>query len=165
MGLSKLSKAFVPISLVFLIAVTLAENRGDLREEKSQNILEKSRTLTENATSLDETILLEDTTQHFLVKELRIRGNHLISTSELLAELPTAYIVSTSEDGVPVKEIYDFRVIQDVVRAPRLKRSVSLKTIQGLTKYILSRYQEIDEIYLVEIPGRRLCRHLCVCSG
>ncbi|MHC4228798.1 MAG: ShlB/FhaC/HecB family hemolysin secretion/activation protein [Planctomycetota bacterium] len=142
MGLSKLSKAFVPISLVFLIAVTFAENEGDLREEESKKILEKSRSSTENATSFGETILLDDTTQRFLVRKLQIRGNHLISTAELLEELPMAYIVSTREDDEPVKEIYDFRAIHDVVHDPGLKRSVSLKTIQGLTKYILSRYQQ-----------------------
>jgi hemolysin activation/secretion protein len=142
MALSKLSKAFVLISSGLLIAVAFAENEGPLREEESKKMLEKSRSLTDNAMSSGETILIEDTTQRFLVGELQIRGNHLISTAELLEALPMAYIVSTREDSDPAKEIYDFRAIHDVVRDPGLKRSVSLKTIQGFTKYVLSRYQE-----------------------
>jgi len=142
MALSKLSNALLLLSLCFLTAVTFAESQGTLREKESKKTLEKSRSLTENEASSGETVLVEDTTQRFQVAELQIRGNHLISTSELLSELPAAFVVSTIEDGEPVKEIYDFRVIRDIVRAPRLKRSVSLKTIQGLTKYILSRYQE-----------------------
>ncbi|MHC4682243.1 MAG: hypothetical protein ACYTEK_26570 [Planctomycetota bacterium] len=76
MALSKLSKAFVLISSGLLIAVAFAENEGPLREEESKKMLEKSRSLTDNAMSSGETILIEDTTQRFLVGELQIRGNH-----------------------------------------------------------------------------------------
>jgi len=148
MALSKLSNALLLLSLCFLTAVTFAESQGTLREKESKKTLEKSRSLTENEASSGETVLVEDTTQRFQVAELQIRGNHLISTSELLSELPAAYIVSTSEDGVPVKEIYDFRVIRDIV-----------------TFGISEDNSRIDEIYLVEIPGRGLCRNLCVCPG
>ena len=46
------------------------------------------------------------------------------------------------ENDRPVKHIYDFRVLRDIVRWPGRERQVSLKTIQGMTKYILSTYQE-----------------------
>lgn len=142
MALSKLSNAFFLISLVLLTAVAFAEDQGSLRDDESQKILEKSHSLTVNEKTSGDTILHEDSTQRFLVKELQIRGNNLISTSELLKKLPTAYIVSTSDDGTPAKEIYDFRTIKDIGLDPGYERSVSLKAIQGLTKYILSRYQE-----------------------
>jgi len=53
-----------------------------------------------------------------------------------------AYIVSVKNGEVPVKETYDFRALTDLVRNPDVDSEVSLKTIQGLTKYILSVYQE-----------------------
>lgn len=141
MGLSRYL-ALVPASLLCLIAVALAEDEGGARKEDLKKALEKPRRSTESVTSLDEMMFPEDTTPRFSVKDLRIYGNTLISTAELLEELPAAYIVSVSEEGRPVKEIYDFRVLHDLVRDPGLSRTVSLKTIQGLTKFILSAYRE-----------------------
>ncbi|MFC1635267.1 ShlB/FhaC/HecB family hemolysin secretion/activation protein [Planctomycetota bacterium] len=134
----------VPISLLCLVVVAFAEDEKDIRKGELEKALEKPRSSTESATSLDEVTFPEDTTPRFSVKELQIRGNNLIPTAELLEKLPMAYIVSTREDDKPVKEIYDFRALHDVVRDPNVGRAVSLKTIQGLTKYILSVYQEKD---------------------
>jgi len=143
-SLRKKLRVFVPISLLCFVVVAFAEDEKDLRKGDLKKALDQSRSSTESATSSDEVIFPEDTTPRFSVKELQIRGNNLISTAELLEELPTAYIVSTAEDDKPVEEIYDFRALHDVVRDPNVGRTVSLKTIQGLTKYILSVYQEKD---------------------
>lgn len=86
----------------------------------------------------------EDTTPRFLVKELRISGNTLISTAELLGKMPTVYTVSVKKDGASIEEIYDFRALRDIILYPGQKREVSLKTIQGLTKYLLSVYENKD---------------------
>ena len=83
----------------------------------------------------------EDRTPRFSVRELQIRGNDLISTEELLQELPAAYMISVGEDDEPVEEIYDFRSLNGLVSNPGVRHEVSLKTIQGLTKYILRAYQ------------------------
>ncbi len=142
MSLSRLLRALAPIYLFCLIAVASAEDGGDINKAELKKTSEKSRNVTESVTSSDETTFPVDTTPRFSVKALQIRGNSLISTAELLEKLPVSYTVNTSEDGKPVEVIYDFRALRDLAREPGSERSVSLKTIQGLTKYILSAYQD-----------------------
>lgn len=86
-----------------------------------------------------------DTTTRLIVRELRISGNTLISTGELLRNMPAVYNAS----GQPLSQadsqyLYDLRPIQEIVAAPDQPREVSLRTIQGLTQYILSVYQAND---------------------
>jgi hemolysin activation/secretion protein len=94
----------------------------------------------------------------FLVKEVRIRGNTLISTAELLDNLPPFYFdraVDPNTKQTKVVEVYDFGVLQQIVQRPGEGRFVSLETIQGLTKYILSRYREGDYFGVyVYVPAR-----------
>jgi hemolysin activation/secretion protein len=142
MNLSKHLKALVSISLCCFIAAAFAGEESDARKAELEKSLGESRNSIESTTSSDETIFPEDTTPRFKVRQLQISGNNLISTSELLENLPVAYIVSVKNGDVPVKETYDFRALTDLVRNPGVDSEVSLKTIQGLTKYILSVYQE-----------------------
>jgi len=144
MDSSRQLKALVLIFLPCLIAVAFAEDQTDVRKAELKKALGESRSSIESAPSLDEMTFPEDTTPRFSVRELRINGNNLISTAELLGKLPAVYTVSMKKDDKPVKEIYDFRVIHDIIRDPGQAREVSLKTIQGLTKYILSVYQDKD---------------------
>ena len=142
MNLSKHLKALVSISLCCFIASAFAGEERDARKAELEKSLGESQNSVESTTSSDETIFPEDTTPRFKVSELQISGNNLIPTSELLENLPVAYIVSVKNGDVPVKETYDFRALKDLVRNPGVDSEVSLKTIQGLTKYILSVYQE-----------------------
>lgn len=146
--------------------------------------------------------LPEDDTTRFEVKELRINGNTLISTEELLKKLPLVY----DDSGVPLKEakanlkskldknkaqrkakykrdrakaeeqdreslygeykknieqleadyareiskleeqarqnLYDLRVVHDVIQQPGRTCLISTRTMNGLTKYILSVYRD-----------------------
>ena len=141
MDLSKRLKALVPISLLCLIAVAFAGEQSDVRNEQLDKELGESQRVTESAALSNEITFPEDATPRFSAKELKISGNTLLSTTELLEKLPEAYIVSSKKDGDSDKEIYDFRVLLNLIRAPGMSRRVSLKTIQGLTKYILSIYQ------------------------
>lgn len=89
--------------------------------------------------------LPEDTSSRFAVKELRISGNTLISTSELLENMPLVYNASDkpahlAEPG----DLYDLRVLHDIIIRPGEARQVSRRTMQGLTEYILSAYQNRD---------------------
>lgn len=89
--------------------------------------------------------LPEDTTTRLTVRELRIRGNSLISTSQLLESMPAVYNASDQRLSEAASEsLYDLRVIREIVSAPGQPREVSLRTIQGLTQYILSVYQRND---------------------
>jgi hemolysin activation/secretion protein len=89
--------------------------------------------------------LLEDTTTRLVVRELRISGNTLISTGELLEYMPAVYNASGQPQSQADSQfLYDLRPIQEIVSMPGQPREVSLRTIQGLTQYILSVYQEND---------------------
>lgn len=89
--------------------------------------------------------LPEDTTARLMVRELRIRGNTLITTSELLGAMPDVYNASDQRlSEAPGESLYDLRVIREIVAQPGQPREVSLRTIQGLTQYILSVYQKSD---------------------
>ncbi len=144
MDLSKQLKAFVPISLFCLIAVAFAAEESDVKREQLEKELGGSQSAIDSGVSSDEITFPEDTTPRFSVKELTISGNTLISTGELCEELPEAYIVFAKKDDDTEKEIYDFRAVIDLICGARGDRQVSLKTIQGLTKYILSVYQNKD---------------------
>jgi len=143
MSLSRRTTLLTVTLFLFLVAPCLAQTSiQQERKAELERVLEKLRKKAEDKTSLVGLTFSEDTSQRFLVKELRISGNDLISTAELLEELPFAYKISEQIDDTAVEQVYDFRVLHDVILAPGQEREVSLKTIQGLTKYVLSIYQE-----------------------
>ena len=97
------------------------------------------------AQTTEELNLLEDTTTRLVVRELRISGNALISTGELLEYMPAVYNASGQpQSRADSQFLYDLRPIQEIVSMPGQPREVSLRTIQGLTQYILSVYQQND---------------------
>ena len=86
--------------------------------------------------------LPEDTSPRLTARELSISGNTLISTAELLTNMPLVY--NASDEPLEKAErdyLYDFRVLLDIVLQPGQPRKVSARTIQGFTQYILSVYQ------------------------
>ncbi len=97
------------------------------------------------ATQTEQVNLPEDTSSKLAVSEVRIRGNTLITTAELLEYMPDIYNASDQRlSEAPGESLYDLRVIRQIVTTPGQPREVSLRTIQGLTQYILSVYQKND---------------------
>jgi hemolysin activation/secretion protein len=93
----------------------------------------------------EELNLPPDTTTRLVVRELRISGNSLISTGELLEYMPAVYNASGQTlSQADSQYLYDLRSIQEIISVPGQPREVSLRTIQGLTQYILSVYQKND---------------------
>ena len=84
----------------------------------------------------------EDTSPKLVVKEIKISGNTLISTADLLANMPVVYVTSNSQGNPGEKEMYDFRILHEIILKPGQEREVSRNTVQGFTRYILSKYQE-----------------------
>jgi hemolysin activation/secretion protein len=89
--------------------------------------------------------LPEDTSVRLAVRELRISGNTLISTERLLEYMPEIFNASDQ----PIYDadnqyLYDLRIIREIAAQPGQARSVSVRTIQGLTQYILSVYRNED---------------------
>ena len=116
------------------------------------------------AQTSEELNLPVDTTTRLVVRELRISGNTLISTGELLEYMPAVYNASgQTQSQADSQYLYDLRAIQELVLNPGQPREVSLRAIQGLTQYILSVYQQNDYsgiyVYVPEgaiIDGRQL---------
>lgn len=129
-----------------------AEQIEEMREEAARAKREaaqaaKRESLEKAKAKLEEEIakidLPTDTTQRFSVRELRVSGNSLVSTEELLEEMPLIFNASDRPLAeAESADLYDFRVLHDVVLDPGQTRQVSARTIQGLTQYILSVYRE-----------------------
>jgi len=132
--------------------------KEEKKKEKKRAAVEISR---EEIAKLD---LPEDTSLLMTAKELRIIGNTLITTEELLSNIPLVYNTS----GVPLQEaesinLYDFRTLRDIIESPGQPRQISARTIRGLTQCILSVYQDkgYSGIYVAVPPealldGRKL---------
>ena len=89
--------------------------------------------------------LPEDTTQRFDVREIRISGNSLISTAELIENMPLVYNSSDKPlHQADSDSLYDLRILHNIIQQPGQVRQVSSRTIQGFTRCILSIYQERD---------------------
>jgi len=146
MGSAKTKVYFV---LIFLLGsvVCFAENGPDQKmeqmREKAQRAkreaFEKAKAkLQEDITEID---LPEDTSMQRNVKEIRISGNSLIPTDELLKNMPLIYNASAeSLQRAGSEYLYDFRVLHEILLEPGLARQVSTRTIQGFTQYIVSIY-------------------------
>jgi len=143
MSLSRRTTILTVTLFLFLVIPCLSQTSiQQERKAELEQVLEKLRKKAEDKTTLAGLTFPGDTSQRFLVKELRISGNDLISTAKLLENLPLAYKVSEQKDDTTVEQVYDFRALHDIILYPGQEREVSIKTIQGFTKYVLSVYQE-----------------------
>jgi len=87
--------------------------------------------------------LPEDNTPRLKVSEIRFSGNALVSTKELLENMPV--IFNASDKPIASAEsanLYDFAPLHEIISSPGQSREVSARTIQGLTQYVLSVYQQ-----------------------
>lgn len=84
--------------------------------------------------------LPEDVTPRFTINQIRISGNSLISTERLLSHLPAVYDASPARELLDIY-LYDLRPIKAVVDQPGSSASVSARSIQGFTQYLLGLYQ------------------------
>jgi len=153
MSLPRWSAFIILMCLLSLVSAAVMET--DIEDEKAElkRLIGRLRESLEERASV-ELSFPEDTTQRFAVKELRISGNNLVSTTELLEEIPLAYTVYEKDPVTGkykkdpktgkriVKDVYDFRALNEIIVVPGPEREVSLKTIQGLTQYVLSVYED-----------------------
>jgi hemolysin activation/secretion protein len=102
--------------------------------------------------------LPEDTTSILTVRALSISGNSLISTAELLKDMPLIYNASEKPlHEAESTELFDLRILHDIITQPGQPRQVSTRTIQGFTQYLLSVY--LDKNYAgiyVYVPSEAL---------
>jgi hemolysin activation/secretion protein len=102
--------------------------------------------------------LPEDTTSTLTVRALSISGNSLVSTAELLKDMPLIYNASEKPlHEAESSDLYDLRVLHNIITQPGQPRQVSTRTIQGFTQYLLSVY--LDKNYAgvyVYVPSEAL---------
>jgi hemolysin activation/secretion protein len=85
----------------------------------------------------------EDKSPLMTVKELKITGNSLISTEELLSNIPLVYNASSTPLlKANSADLYDFRTLCNIIDNPGQPHKISARTIRGLTQCILSIYRD-----------------------
>jgi hemolysin activation/secretion protein len=139
----------VCVLCLFSAGYVNAEEITDPTKSAEQNQLEqKAREARESRQAQDMAIssgltLPEDTSTRFTVKEIRISGNSLLTSEELLEDVPAIFDNSAlREVNAESAELYDFGDLQEVLRTPGTARQISARTIQGFTQYLLSVYQK-----------------------
>jgi hemolysin activation/secretion protein len=129
-----------------------AEQMEEMREaaarEKREQIKQAKRAAAEKRkgkqlAEIEQLTLPVDDNPRLKVKEIRISGNTLVPTEDLLNNMPLVY----NSSSLPLKKaeseaLYDLRIIDEIYSLPGETRDVSTRTIQGFVQYILSAYQE-----------------------
>ncbi|MEJ5260625.1 MAG: ShlB/FhaC/HecB family hemolysin secretion/activation protein [Anaerohalosphaeraceae bacterium] len=84
-----------------------------------------------------------DDTPRYAVRQIQIQGNRVLTTTELLQDIPVVFD-STGRYQLPAEPaaLYDFRDIRRLIAQPGEAGTVSARTIQGLTQYLLQVYQK-----------------------
>ena len=130
-----------------LPAEELARQKSIIKTEYEQQVAKIKMRLRHQKESrqLEQLGLPADTSPRLTASEISFSGNILVTTAELLENMPLVYNAS----DMPLEEadgnyLYDFSVISEIILAPGVAREVSTRNIQGLTQYVLSAYQQHD---------------------
>jgi hemolysin activation/secretion protein len=119
--------------------VVKLEEQKRLEKEAKKRVEVEQNAMTEMEAA--QVTLPADTSQQWSIKEVRISGNTLISTDDLLNNLPLIYNSSSLPlKKAPSQKLYDFRVLRDALANPGQPRKISARTIKGFTEYLLSEY-------------------------
>jgi hemolysin activation/secretion protein len=93
--------------------------------------------------SAQEGQLPADTSVKFVARDLALQGNTLIKTEDLLKNMPDVYNASgKSVKNAAAEDLYDLTAIKQIVATPGEEHNVTVRTIQGFTKYVLGEYQK-----------------------
>lgn len=140
MMITQIKKWLVFLTFGLVICVIQSTAISASIESQNPSLTMEDETLGE--ISVPEPNLPEDRTPRVAVREILIIGNTLISDRELLERLPQYFNASDK----PLLEaesqyLYDFTNLQMLLLEPGQEQEVSLRTIQGLTLYVLSAYK------------------------
>jgi hemolysin activation/secretion protein len=139
---------------VLLCGFSIAANTSVSRTRtESQQILDQKESADQLAVAKEAKIVADaakaarnlphDNTPRYTISRIEISGNTLISSADLLKRLPEIY--SASPVGKSAYEsafLYDFRGIKQLIENTSVSHEISARTIQGLTQYLLSKYQQ-----------------------
>jgi hypothetical protein len=80
--------------------------------------------------------LPEDTTPRYTLTQVSFSGNTLFTDEQLLEDMPDIY--NTAKDGsIDSANLYDLRGLKAIAAVPGTEQTVSARSIQGFTQYIL----------------------------
>ena len=169
MGSTKTIMCFVLVFLLgtvfcFTANATQRKTEYDPKMEQMREDAQRAKRLAHEkakaklAEDISEIDLPEDTSQKISVKEISITGNALLTTDELLDGMPLIY--NASLDTIKMadsRDLYDFRVLHEIILDPGQPRQVSTRTIRAFTQYLVSAYRKnnYSGIY-VYVPSQAL---------
>jgi hemolysin activation/secretion protein len=118
---------------------TVIENEYEASVAKANA---KARRASAMARTMDIT-LPQDNTPEMTVRRIQLDGNILVTDAEIINQMPLIW----SASGEPVsqakpEDLYDFRVLDEIMLEPGTPRQVSSRTVQGFTAFVLSLYQK-----------------------
>ncbi|MDD5458279.1 MAG: ShlB/FhaC/HecB family hemolysin secretion/activation protein [Phycisphaerae bacterium] len=144
------------IVLSVLVAVGLCLNAfGIERQEEGEKpqpqpevekIEQEKEAVTEEqprvSVEIGEKYLPKDISQRFVVTNIDLSGNNLISDEELLLNIPMIFNASKLPiEAAPQDSLFDLREVRAAAIEPGVEREVSVRSIQGLTQYLLRKYK------------------------
>jgi hemolysin activation/secretion protein len=96
-----------------------------------------------NAFGDDGAPLPSDMSVKFIATELVVQGNARISTTQLLGAMPPMFNVTGKPvKGAKAEDLYDLRPVRELWSAPGKEHAITVRTIQGFTKYVSSEYKK-----------------------
>jgi hemolysin activation/secretion protein len=145
-NLTRLVLVFVLTVLPILIAAEKPPQQFEEQRKADAKRQEVELTRAKNLNVKEQLVnvkLPEDTTALLKVKEIRFSGNTLVLTSELVAKMPAIFNASDKPlTKAESKYLYNMSPVREALSTPGQTREISARTIQGLTQYILSVYQQ-----------------------
>lgn len=144
-------RIFLPAVCGMLLATLAMGQRLPASKTEPQQLLEEKEAAEEQAqAAAGETgaaandlisLLPEDDSVRFSIREIEITGNTLVSREALLDRIPAVYNTAPGRPVDPTA-LFDFRPLQRLVEESVEAQPLSARTIQGLTQYLLAQYQK-----------------------
>ncbi len=124
------------------IEIVPGRKRVEVKKDEKKQAVKKIESAAQESGQPAAVALPEDTSDRFTIERLRISGNSLVSTEELLADIPDVYNISEVSDAQAERgDLYDMKSIKAVIANPGEPREVSRRTMQGFVQYLLEAYQ------------------------
>lgn len=116
------------------------KKEGQLKLEQKDKE-EKKAAEKKGAEETAKPVLPKDTSNLMTAKELKITGNTVITTGDLLSSIPLVYNASNLPADKAGENLYDLGPVLKLIDNPGQPQQISARTIRGLTQCILSTYK------------------------
>jgi hemolysin activation/secretion protein len=142
-GLSRIIQGMTPDNNTLAEELRLQKEQIEAQFNEQLAKIDMKVRLTTAKQQLAQVKLPEDNSAKLTLREIRFTGNTLISTAQILEGMPIVFNSSARPLAKAESEhLYDFTPVYETILTPGTSREVSARTIQGLTQYVLSVYQQ-----------------------